>query len=79
MLIYSFLGKAVDEFLYLTGGYLVETQMSDSFVHTLGKLALTGVGSAFQIELRIVLKPFLGKALELYRRNYLSVFALFLE
>ena len=79
MLIYSFLGKAVDEFLYLTGGYLVEAQMSDCFVHTLGKLALASESRAFQVEFRIILEPFFGEALELDRRDYLSVFALFLE
>ena len=60
MLVYSFLGKAVYEFLYIAGGYLVKAQVSYCFVNALGKLTLTSECSAFQIEFSVFFKPFFG-------------------
>ena len=79
MLVYSFPGKAVDEFLDIPCGQLVDADMTYRLIDTFGQLALSGVCSAFQIELCILLEPLLRQHFKFDRRSDLSMTALLLK
>ena len=79
MLVYSFPGKAADEFPDISCGQLVYADMTYRLIDTFGQLALSGVCSAFQIQIRILLEPVLRQHLKFDRRSDLTMTALLLK